>query len=143
MDGVLADFDGQPNALERFIVEKGFFQKLTPTPLVERLNKALAVNNENIFILSASPNSRADIDKMFWLYEHLPNLRLENIHIIRGGEGADKRKAQFATEDSILFDDYSNNLITWEQFGGKGIKVVKGKRKGIKWTKETLDISII
>ena len=30
MDGVLADFNAQENAVERFASEKGFFQKLAP-----------------------------------------------------------------------------------------------------------------
>lgn len=141
MDGVLADFNGQPNAMDRFIKEAGFFQKLEPTPLVERLNKMLAVSNENIFILSASPNKRADIDKTLWVYEHLPNFKPENIIIVRGGEGADERKGQYANEHSVLFDDYSNNLLVWESKGGKGVKVLNGVNgKGVKWVKETLDI---
>lgn len=144
MDGVLADFDGQPNALERFITEEGFFQKLEPTPLVKQLNELLAINNENVYILSASPTLRADLDKVLWVYEHLPNFKPENIITVRGGAGADQRKAQYANSDSILFDDYTNNLIVWENSGGKGIKVLNGRNgKGLKWTKETLDITMI
>lgn len=144
MDGVLADFDGQPNALERFITEEGFFQKLEPTPLVKQLNELLAINNENVYILSASPTLRADLDKVLWVYEHLPNFKPENIITVRGGAGADERKAQYANSDSILFDDYTNNLIVWENSGGKGIKVLNGRNgKGLKWTKETLDITMI
>ena len=144
MDGVLADFEGQPNAMQRFITEEGFFQKLQPTPLVSKLNELLKENNENVYILSASPNLRADTDKMFWIYENLPNIKLENVIIVRGGAGADERKAQYANSESILFDDYSNNLITWESFGGIGVKVVNGNNgKGIKWKKERLDISSI
>ena len=76
----------------------------------------------------------ADRDKMFWLWEHMPNLKLENIHIIRGGQGADERKAFFANQESILFDDYSGNLITWTEKGGLAVKVINGKNgKGIKW----------
>lgn len=144
MDGVLADFKGQPNAMNRFITEEGFFQKLEPTPLVKQLNELLAINNENVYILSASPTLRADLDKALWIFEHLPNFKPENIITVRGGAGADKRKAQYANSDSILFDDYTNNLIVWENSGGKGIKVLNGRNgKGIKWTKETLDITMI
>lgn len=147
MDGVLAYFDRQPNALNRFITEEGFFQKLEPTALAIKLNELLGKDEQFrncVHILSASPTSRADIDKTLWLYEHLPNLKSENIHIIRGGKGADERKAQYANSDSILLDDYSMNLKTWESFGGKGIKVLNGSNgKRIKWLKETLDITTI
>jgi 5'(3')-deoxyribonucleotidase len=136
MDGVLADFDGQPNAMQRFITEDGFFQKLAPTPLVKKLNDALKNKKlrEKVYILSASPTPRADTDKMLWLFEHLPNIELENVIIVRGGQGADQRKAQYANKESILFDDYSGNLMTWESCGGIGIKIINGKNgKGIKW----------
>jgi 5'(3')-deoxyribonucleotidase len=141
MDGVLADFDGQPNAMKRFITEEGFFTKLAPTKLAKTLNEEL-INREvyeNTYILSASPNLKADIDKMFWINQHLPNIKIENVIIVRGGKGADERKAKYANSDSVLFDDYSNNLITWEQFGGKGIKIVnKRNGKGIKWKGDRL-----
>lgn len=139
MDGVLADFNAQPNAIERFSTEAGFFQTLKPTTLCSLLNNALSVNNEDVYILSASPNNRADIDKMFWIYEHLPNIKADNVIFVRNG----KDKAQYA-KDSILIDDYSDNLLYWEALGGKGIKCLNGYNgKGIKWTKETLDISSI
>lgn len=139
MDGVLADFDGQPNALERFDKEKGFFQKLKPTKLVKGLNRQLAENNENIYILTASPNEQADIDKVLWLYEYVPNIKPENIVIVRNG----KDKAQYA-KDNILIDDYSDNLLYWEKMGGIGIKCLNGNNgKGRKWSKITLDITTI
>lgn len=138
MDGVLADFNGEPNSLERFVNEKGFFQLLKETPLCKKLNEALKDNNENVYILSASPNDRADIDKAFWLFEHLPNIKAENIIFVRSG----KEKAQYA-KGNLLFDDYSDNLLEWEKFGGFGVKVVSGKRNNVKWCKDTLDIMAI
>lgn len=145
MDGVLANFDGQPNALQRFSVEPNFFQNLAPTCLVGMINYLL--NNESarerIHILSASPNEQADKGKMEWLAIYMPKLKPENIHIIRGGKGADERKAAFANELSVLIDDYSGNLIRWEQAGGKGIKLLNGNNgKGIKWKGETLELDV-
>lgn len=139
MDGVLADFDGQPNALERFKTEAGFFQKLKPTILVSMLNNLLAENNENIYILSASPNKRADIDKAMWIFEHLPNMKAENMIFVRSGEA----KAKYA-KGNTLIDDFSDNLLFWEAKGGKGIKCLNGRNgKGIKWHKDVLDISTL
>lgn len=143
MDGVLANFDGQPNALDRFITERAFFQKLAPTPLTPKLNQALLnpMMFENTYILSASPNEEADYDKMMWLRRHLPNVKAANIIIVRGGAGADQRKAKYANSHSILFDDYSGNLLSWEKAGGIGVKVINGTNgKGVKWTGDRLVI---
>lgn len=145
MDGVLANFDGQANALERFSVEPDFFVNLAPTCLVGVVNHLLqnSVARENIHILSASPNETADKAKMIWLNTYLPNLKPENIHIIRGGKGADERKAVFANEMSILIDDYSGNLIKWESKGGKGVKLLNGNNgKGVKWKGDTLTLDV-
>lgn len=142
MDGVLADFDGQPNALKRFISEKGFFQTLKPTELATELNIWLGQSaelRERVYILSASPTSQADQDKWVWLNKYLPNLKAENINIIRGGVGADERKAKFAERNSILVDDYTKNLISWETNGGKGVKCLNGRNgSGKTWKGETI-----
>ena len=144
MDGVLADFEGQPNALERFITEAGFFQKLKPTRLAQRLNDLLAYDNNEVYILSASPNERADIDKVLWLFEHMPNLKRENINIVKSGKGAKKRKAKYAKESSVLVDDYTTNLLEWESKGGKGIKCLNGRNgKGGKWKGEVIKFADI
>ena len=66
MDGVVADFNNEPNAVARFKVEKGFFFKLKPIEINVRAVKELAKDNE-IYILTASPNPRADKDKIKWL----------------------------------------------------------------------------
>ena len=138
MDGVLADFNSEPNAIKRFSKEVGFFQKLKPTKLVSILNKQVAYDS-NIYILSASPNVRADIDKMLWLYEHMPNLNPNNVIFVRNGND----KAKYA-KGNILIDDYSNNLMEWEAKGGVGVKCLNGwNGKGIKWKKETLDITVL
>lgn len=141
MDGTLANFDGKPNALQRFAVEPGFFTDLAPTSLCEALSLATTLPEvaANTHILSASPNEQADADKMIWLKANLPHIPAENIHIIRGGAGADERKAAFAKDGSILVDDYSKNLITWEQAGGIGVKALNGNNgSGRTWKGETL-----
>ena len=69
MDGVIADFEGQKNALERFQTEKGFFKQLTP---INKEGFQALLNNPyiNLYILSASPNKQADRDKIEWLKYH-------------------------------------------------------------------------
>lgn len=111
MDGVLADFFGEPNNLKRFETEKGFFRRLKPfTKNVQAVRKLIADGKHNVFILSASPNERADTDKRLWLAQYIPELETENAIIMRNGEN----KADYMrTTDGILFDDYGKNIEKW------------------------------
>lgn len=138
MDGVLADFEGQPNALERFENEIGFFATLQPTKFVKEINKQLENGNKDLYILSASPNLETDIAKILWIYDNLPLMKVENIIFVRSGQ----EKAKYA-KGNTLYDDYTSNLEFWKQNGGLGIKVLNGKNgKGGKWKGMRLDITI-
>ena len=122
MDGVIADFEGQKNALERFKTEKGFFKQLAPINK-EGFKALLNDPHINLFILSASPNKQADRDKIEWLKYHYPQIKKDHIIIMRVGQNkADIMK----TETGILLDDYGKNCREWIASGkGKSIKVVK------------------
>jgi 5'(3')-deoxyribonucleotidase len=111
MDGVLADFFGEPNNLKRFETEKGFFRRLKPFKKnVQAVRKLIADGKHNVFVLSASPNERADTDKRLWLAQYIPELETENAIIMRNGEN----KADYMrTTDGILFDDYGKNIEKW------------------------------
>jgi 5'(3')-deoxyribonucleotidase len=111
MDGVLADFFGEPNNLKRFETEKGFFRRLKPFKKnVQAVRKLIADGRHNVFVLSASPNERADTDKRLWLAQYIPELETENAIIMRNGEN----KADYMrTTDGILFDDYGKNIEKW------------------------------
>ena len=109
MDGVLADFNAEPNGVERFRTEKGFFYNLKPisenVKAVEELNK----HNE-VYILTASPNKRADKDKIKWLKKHMPFIPSDKVIICRNGQ----RKVDFMVSDiGILLDDYGRNIQEW------------------------------
>ena len=123
LDGTLARFNVR-NALERFDKEKGFFSKLLAYKDIEIVNE-LAKTNQ-LFVISASPNEQADIDKMIWLEKYLPNIKKENITICRLGENKAKvieNKYNITIDKScFLLDDYTKNLIEWENVGGIGIK---------------------
>lgn len=111
MDGVLADFNAQENAVERFAVEKGFFQKLSPMEKnVEALRKLNQLQYVQVYILSASPNKQADKDKKKWLAKYMPELENEQIIIMRVGK---KKVDYMKTDDGILLDDYGLNLREW------------------------------
>ena len=123
MDGTLARFNVR-NALERFENERGFFANLFAYKGIENINEM--VKNGNVYIISASPNMYADIDKKTWLKKYIPNLKSENILLCRNGEN----KAKFIEnklgikidKTCFLLDDYTKNLVEWEQVGGTGIK---------------------
>lgn len=127
MDGVLADFMGEPNALERFAHERGFFTLLKPfTKNLEAVRNAWA-HGAKIFILSASPNEQADQDKIKWLARHFPELPTERVILMRNGQNkADYMK----TESGILLDDYGKNCVQWcaRNFGHN--RAVKIKQDG-------------
>lgn len=120
MDGVVADFNNEPNAVARFKVEKGFFFKLKPIEINVKAVKELARYNE-VYILTASPNPRADKDKIKWLKKYMPFIAKENIIICRNGE----RKVDFMKSDlGILLDDYGKNLQEWGvKRGNIGFKI--------------------
>lgn len=117
MDGVLADFNAEINAVERFTKEKGFFKKLKPFERnVNALKKLIANKNVNVYILSASPNARADKDKIAWLKIYIPEMAKENIIIVRNGV---KKVDYMKTESGLLLDDYGKNLREWVEFNSK------------------------
>ena len=123
LDGTLAKFNVK-NALNRFETEKGFFAKLGAYKGIEVINEMAKAGN--IYIISASPNVQADIDKIEWVCKYLPNINLlTNVLICRCGENKAeylKNKGLTIDNESYLLDDYTNNLIEWENAGGVGIK---------------------
>ena len=121
-DGVLFDFEGQVKAIDRFDKEVGFFENLEPFEQNILAIKILISKGANVHILSASPNDQADSDKLKAYAEHLPELSREQIILCRLGE--DKSKFVKDIKNSILFDDYSVNLIKWQASGGLVVKVV-------------------
>lgn len=121
MDGVMADFNSEPNAIKRFKTEKGFFRKLKP--MNEMAIKNLINNpNINLFILSASPHVLADKDKKAWLNYYYPQIKNNHIIIMRNG----KNKADYMkTKKGILLDDYGKNCEQWRERGNVAIQVKK------------------
>lgn len=120
MDGVVADFNAEPNAVERFRDEKGFFANLKPIEVNVKAVEYLVKYHE-VCILTASPNKRADRDKIKWLKKHMPFIKKENIIICRNGQ----RKVDFMRTDvGILLDDYQVNLNEWTyKRGNVGFKI--------------------
>lgn len=109
MDGVVADFNAEPNGVKRFRNEKDFFFNLKPIEVNVNAIKRLATQNE-VYILTASPNNRTDKDKIKWLKKYMPFIKRKNIIICRNGE----RKVDYMRDGfGILLDDYSKNINEW------------------------------
>ena len=122
LDGTLVRFNVK-NALNRFETEKGFFANLLAYKGIENINEM--AKNGNVYIISASPNIQADIDKMTWIKKYLPNIPKNHIVICRCGECKAlvlRRLGLVIDKNCYLLDDYTKNLIEWEQVGGTGIK---------------------
>lgn len=121
MDGVLADFNGEENAIQRFSNEKGFFKKLhimNEWGFTQLLKEPMV----QVWVLSASPNKQADKDKRAWLRYYYPKLKRKNIIFCRLGDN----KADFVrTKNAILLDDYGKNVERFKARGFDGIKVEK------------------
>lgn len=121
MDNVIADFSGEPNAVERYAKEKDFFKILKP------MNKwafeqLLLNDNFNVYIISISPNKQADQDKKAWLHYYYPQIKNDHIIILRTGENkADHMK----TKKGILLDDYGKNCELWREKGNQAVKITK------------------
>lgn len=122
LDGTLAKFN-VPNALNRFENEKGFFANLGAYKGIDKINEL--AKQGNIYIISASPNKNADEDKMKWINKFLPNIPKNNIVICRCGECKAfvlQKLGLIIDKACYLLDDYTKNLIEWENYGGTGIK---------------------
>lgn len=126
MDGTIADFNNEADALARFATERGFFTTLKPLAKnVQAVRNAIA-HGEEVYILTASPNEQADADKIKWLTKYVPEVMRDHVIIVR--LGANKADAMLS-ESGILFDDYGKNCREW--VGAKeNNRAVKVKQDG-------------
>lgn len=136
MDGVLADFDGADNALERFKTEKGFFYGLAP---IKKNVKAIKLMSKRadirVFIITASPNVRADSDKYAWVQKYIPNFNMQNFICCRLGE---KKRRYMRSDYGILFDDYGKNIREWLESPVNSAIKVESADTILKWYKENM-----
>lgn len=82
LDGTLACFNVK-NALERFKKEKDFFINLKAYKGIEKVDELIKNNQNNIFIISASPHTTADKAKIKWIKKYLPSMKKQNIILCR------------------------------------------------------------
>jgi 5'(3')-deoxyribonucleotidase len=125
MDGVLADFESVPNAVQRYKNEEGFFFDLEPIEKNVSAIKKLIKQGYKVKILSKSPHEKADYDKRLWLEKYLPEIKIENIIFARPHE----KKIDFVNElekhFSLLLDDYEVNINQWREQNGIALTITK------------------
>lgn len=126
LDGTLAKFNSKKNALQRFDNEVGFFANLKPYKYIETINDLASSGKIEVFIISATPNDQADLDKMTWIKKYLHQVKDTNICFCRLNENKAKvikDKLNITIDNNCyLLDDYTKNLIEWKNLNGIGIK---------------------
>lgn len=131
LDGTLAKFNSKRNALKRFDNEIGFFANLKPYKYIEFVNELANNKNVNVYVISATPNDQADQDKLVWINKYLNNIPKANICFSRIGENKAKvikDKLNITIDNNcLLLDDYTKNLIEWQNLNGIGIKRITSK----------------
>lgn len=137
MDGTLAEFK-YVNTIET-LYEPGYFRNLLPQTHVVKAIKDLVAFDFRVFLLEQaevyilssvlSDSQTALQEKNEWLDEHLPEIDKEH----RLFSPCGKDKAVFLKENGFelspedcLIDDYTKNLISWQEYGGTGIKLLNG-----------------
>lgn len=126
MDGTIARFHDEVQYLER-MYEKDFFRNLKPfKEACEAISELVKSNKYEVYILSAAvdgepPYCRAE--KTVWICNNIPEIDIHH-HVIFTKVGVPK--AAFIPggirRSDALLDDYTKNLIEWENSGGIGIK---------------------
>ncbi len=125
MDGTLADFNNGGGIDNMW--KKGFFRNLKPYDNGIKTVKSLQDHGFDIFILSTCIRGKyCKQEKMEWIAEHLPFIPKENILLINTGEVKVDEWEKFAGRDvaeyDLLFDDYKENLLAWQEKGGTSVK---------------------
>lgn len=131
LDGTLAKWGIISSEEELF--EQGYFRNLPYESALIRETKMLVDANIPVYILSHYlPNSKyAELEKIDWVHEYLPDIPNENILLLPCGTS----KAEFVLKkleleslsfDDYLVDDYSANLFDWIAHGGVGVKFMNG-----------------
>ena len=124
MDGVICEYK---NVSEEELEEKGYFYNLAPRKsMVDAINCLIESNMAEVFVLSAvipSIANQAKEEKNAWLDKYVPAIDKDHRIFTLCGESKVGSVPEFSKED-ILLDDYSANLFTWHEAGGKAVKIL-------------------
>ena len=140
MDGVLAIYEQdaytgeEPKWLKKNL---HYFRSLKPDMKALKIADALwrwcQQHTDNLYVLSSLIPNGAIFnehlhDKILWLRDWMPYLKIENIliSVTSKRDAVEYIMGHSLTERDILIDDYNKNLIEWEKAGGRAIKYCNG-----------------
>ena len=140
MDGTVAKFYHDKKCLEKMF-EPNYFRTLPPYAIAKEIDCLAKISAcIEVFILSACVDSPyCKSEKLYWLAEHMPNIKPENIILIDVNQSKiDCIKDRFdGNAYNILLDDYTKNLQEWLLYGDDtcgAIKFINGiNDKSKKW----------
>lgn len=129
LDGTLAEW--KTGATMSEIQQKDYYFQLRSTNLVPFANHLVKYRDIETMILSQYlPNIYALEDKKRWCDTYVPSIDKEHRIFVPCGIGKpeyiQETLRHTLSEDDILIDDYSKNLIEWVGAGGTAIKWLNG-----------------
>lgn len=132
LDGTLAEF--KPVPIEK-LYQEGYFRELAPQEnVVEAIRRLFTEpNGIQVRLLSCylKDSDFALREKQEWVRMFIPELSEDALFLPCGVS-----KADYIGEEGYLLDDFTDNLLLWEESGKKGIKLynsingTKGRWKG-------------
>lgn len=138
MDGTMARFYDQPDAVRRYRTDNGFFLSLGAYENLILALKSLMAEDVRVIILSAVDSDirqRSILQKTEWLKMHFGRCPEAYFPPTGSSKAAYvKKNVTDLNGDCWLLDDYSKNLLEWTGAGGSAVKAVNGiNSAGIKW----------
>ena len=121
MDGVLAKWNTKATVEDT--KKKGYFLAREPEEKMVNLVKTLRKLGVKVCVLSSAyPNGYAAVEKSSWL-DRIFDKALDRIFVPYGANKADYISSNC---ESILIDDYTENLREWEKSGSRAVKFYNG-----------------
>lgn len=126
MDGTLARFYERAKCVEKFHEEAFFLLLRAYENFVTAIKNMLDKYADKIVfcVLSAADGEQARADKTAWNKKEIsPDIPMVYCNFGQSkAEVIESLIGRKLTDKDILIDDYSKNLIDWEEHGGKAVK---------------------
>lgn len=140
IDGVIAKYERDAYVGEnpRWLRKnEHYFLNLEPDrkilEFIDILHQRCRYTGDEVYILTSLPINGAIFneqfhDKISYINHWLPYIDINHIliSVTSKRDCVEYIHDHFITENDILIDDYNNNLIDWENAGGKAIKYCNG-----------------